>query len=129
MPGAFSMCASCQSAARAASASTSLRAGDAAPAATDIKASIDASTHFIGTPCTNARIAILSGRGEFMRYQQSWIVLWAFAGTAIAAAAPIPEVVTRNGRAALMVDGAPYLVLGAQVNNSSAWEPVLPKVW
>jgi beta-galactosidase GanA len=46
-----------------------------------------------------------------------------------AAAAPVPEVVTRDGRAALMVDGAPFLVLGAQVNNSSAWAPVLPKVW
>ena len=46
-----------------------------------------------------------------------------------AAAQPIPEVVTRDGRSALMVDGAPYLVLGAQVNNSSAWPAVLPKVW
>jgi len=45
------------------------------------------------------------------------------------AAAPMPEVVTRDGRSALMVDGAPFLVLGAQVNNSSAWPAMLPKVW
>ena len=45
------------------------------------------------------------------------------------AAQPIPEIVTRDGRSALMVDGAPYLVLGAQVNNSSAWPSMLPKVW
>jgi beta-galactosidase GanA len=45
------------------------------------------------------------------------------------AAAPIPEIVMRDGRSALMVDGAPYLVLGAQVNNSSAWPAMLPKVW
>ena len=45
------------------------------------------------------------------------------------AAQPIPEVVTRDGRSALMVDGAPFLVLGAQVNNSSAWPAMLPKVW
>src|SRR5262245_57240933 len=45
------------------------------------------------------------------------------------AAAPVPEVVTRDGRAALLVDGKPFLVLGAQVNNSSAWPAMLPKVW
>ena len=49
--------------------------------------------------------------------------------TATQAAQPIPEIVTRDGRAALMVDGAPFLVLGAQVNNSSAWPAMLPKVW
>src|SRR6187397_753974 len=49
--------------------------------------------------------------------------------TATQAAQPIPEIVTRDGRDALMVDGAPFLVLGAQVNNSSAWPAMLPKVW
>ena len=28
-----------------------------------------------------------------------------------------------------MVDGAPYLMLGAQTNNSSAWPATLPQVW
>jgi len=51
------------------------------------------------------------------------------AGSASFAASPIPTLVTRDGRSALMVDGVPYLVLGAQVNNSSAWPAVLPKVW
>ena len=37
-----------------------------------------------------------------------------------AAAAPLPKSSTRDGRCALMVDGAPFLMLGAQVNNSSA---------
>jgi beta-galactosidase GanA len=50
-------------------------------------------------------------------------------GIAERAAAQIPEVVQRNGRYALLVDGSPYLVLGAQVNNSSAWPAMLPKVW
>jgi beta-galactosidase GanA len=45
------------------------------------------------------------------------------------AAQPVPSVVTRDGRSALMVDGAPYLVLGAQVNNSSAWPDTLKDVW
>ncbi len=42
---------------------------------------------------------------------------------------PMPQVVTQNGRHALFVDGAPYLILGAQSHNSSAWPGALPKVW
>ena len=45
------------------------------------------------------------------------------------AAAPIPELVQKNGKYALMVDGAPFLVLGGQANNSSNYEAALPKVW
>src|ERR1017187_640004 len=46
-----------------------------------------------------------------------------------AGAAPMPRVVEKDGRWALMVDGAPYLMLGMQVNNSSGWAAMLPKVW
>jgi len=41
----------------------------------------------------------------------------------------LPRIVQKEGRYALLVDGAPYLILGAQVNNSSAWPAILPKVW
>ncbi len=41
----------------------------------------------------------------------------------------IPRLVHENGRYALFVDGAPYLYLGAQSHNSSAWPAMLPKVW
>src|ERR1035438_10408343 len=41
----------------------------------------------------------------------------------------LPRIVQKEGRYALLVDGAPYLILGAQVNNSSAWPAMLPKVW
>jgi len=41
----------------------------------------------------------------------------------------IPHIVQKDGRYALFVDGAPYLMLGAQVNNSSGWPAALPKVW
>ena len=43
--------------------------------------------------------------------------------------APIPSFVHRDGRHALLVDGAPFLILGAQVNNSSNYPAMLPKVW
>jgi len=41
----------------------------------------------------------------------------------------LPHIVTQNGRHALVVDGAPFLILGAQSHNSSAWPAMLPKVW
>ncbi len=41
----------------------------------------------------------------------------------------MPKLVRRNGHYALFVNGAPYLMLGAQVNNSSAWPAMLPEVW
>lgn len=42
---------------------------------------------------------------------------------------PLPRMVTRDERHALFVDDAPYLMVGAQVHNSSAWPAMLPKVW
>ena len=42
-----------------------------------------------------------------------------------AAAAPLPQVVSKNGRHALLVDGAPFLILGGQANNSSNYPAVL----
>lgn len=41
----------------------------------------------------------------------------------------MPHMVSEQGRHALMVDGKPFLVLGAQVNNSSAWPAMMGKVW
>ena len=42
---------------------------------------------------------------------------------------PLPHLVSHEGRHALIVDGEPFLILGAQCHNSSAWPAVLPKVW
>ena len=42
---------------------------------------------------------------------------------------PLPRVVKKDGRFALFVDDAPFLMLGAQTHNSSAWPATLPKVW
>jgi hypothetical protein len=46
-----------------------------------------------------------------------------------APARPLPAIVEKDGRYALMVDGEPYLMLGVQANNSSAWPDYLDKVW
>ena len=43
--------------------------------------------------------------------------------------APLPRVVESAGRHALIVGGAPFLMLGAQVNNSSNYPAMLPDVW
>ena len=49
------------------------------------------------------------------------------------AAAPdantLPHFVQKDGRHALIVDGAPFLILGGQCGNSSAWPATLPGVW
>jgi len=44
-------------------------------------------------------------------------------------ATPVPEIVSKNGRHALMVDGAPFLILGIQANNSSNYPKALKHVW
>jgi beta-galactosidase GanA len=41
----------------------------------------------------------------------------------------LPALKKEQGRATLMVDGAPYVVLGAQVDNSSGWPERLKQVW
>jgi beta-galactosidase GanA len=45
------------------------------------------------------------------------------------AAKPLPTIVEKDGRYALLVDGEPYLMLGMQANNSSAWPAYFDKVW
>ena len=56
-------------------------------------------------------------------------VMLATASCGQGAGEPIPEIVSENGRHALMVDGAPFFMLGAQVNNSSNYEAALADVW
>jgi beta-galactosidase GanA len=52
------------------------------------------------------------------------------AGTmAPAQPAPLPRIIDSGARHALLVDGAPFLILGAQTNNSSNYPAILPQVW
>jgi len=46
-----------------------------------------------------------------------------------AVAAEAPRLVSRDGRHALLVDGKPFLILGAQAHNSSNYPGALQPVW
>ena len=41
----------------------------------------------------------------------------------------LPQIVTKDGRHMFLVDDQPYLMLGAQTNNSANYPAVLPLVW
>ena len=69
-----------------------------------------------------------------MKTALRWATILAVSAAAAALCAQtrehlLPRLVHKDGRYALFVDDAPYLMLGAQVGNSSAWPGVLPKVW
>ena len=62
-----------------------------------------------------------------------WAAACVVAALAVAspaiAQAPIPALVRDGDRHALMVDGAPFTILGAQVNNSSNYPAPLAQAW
>ncbi len=63
----------------------------------------------------------------FKRWLQYCFVLAGLVSVSVYA--EIPHLVTQNGRHALMVDGEPFLILGAQANNSSNYPASLDEVW
>lgn len=42
---------------------------------------------------------------------------------------PIPRIESRSGNHAMIVDGKPFLMLGAQVNNAANYPDMLPEIW
>lgn len=48
---------------------------------------------------------------------------------ATAWATELPRLRSENGRHSLIVDGKPFLMLGAQIHNSSNYPSVLPQIW
>jgi hypothetical protein len=44
-------------------------------------------------------------------------------------APPIPQLVSENGKHTFMVDGQPFIILGAQMWNSSGWPVIMDKTW
>jgi beta-galactosidase GanA len=57
------------------------------------------------------------------------VAMGAVAGAMSARAQDLPKIVEQDGRAALMVDGSPFFLLGAQVDNSSGWVDRLNADW
>jgi hypothetical protein len=63
------------------------------------------------------------------RIRRATLLLFIAVACVVSKAADAPKLVAKDGRWALLVDGRPYLVLGGQVHNSSAWPSELPRVW
>ncbi len=63
-----------------------------------------------------------------LSYVLRFVLALALASSAVFAQ-DAPHIAKKDGRFALIVDGKPYLMLGAQINNSSAWASSLPQVW
>ena len=55
--------------------------------------------------------------------------LFSFALSLLLSPVEAPRIEKKDGRYALMVEGRPYLILGGQIHNSSAWPSELPQVW
>ena len=63
-------------------------------------------------------------------YAASFALALSFCLHAVAAgAAEPPQIVQKDGRYALLVEGKPFLMLGGQIHNSSSWPGELPQVW
>jgi len=62
-------------------------------------------------------------------YIHSFLLALLILATYQVQAAEAPRLVQKDGRWALLVDGHPYLILGGQIHNSSAWPAELPQVW
>jgi hypothetical protein len=56
-------------------------------------------------------------------------ILIAFTALPLALAVEAPRLVKKDGRYTLLVEGRPFLILGGQIHNSSAWPSELPQVW
>ena len=62
-------------------------------------------------------------------YRLLVLTLFGFLAPALALPADAPKLVEKDGHWALFVDGSPFLILGGQIHNSSAWPSELPQVW
>ena len=73
-----------------------------------------------------------SSQGRKTQWPRSvvgWVAALLLASLTAASAAQAPRFVQKDDRHALLVDGKPFLMLGGQIHNSSAWPSELPQVW
>ena len=57
------------------------------------------------------------------------MALWLVGAGCQAGGGTMPQIVEKNGRHALLVDGQPFFMLGGQAHNSSGWPGMMPQVW
>lgn len=74
------------------------------------------------------RIVRISGNAQPKCFNALLLCFALLAGPLCAQQA-MPRIDHQSGRYALMVDGKPFLILGAQVNNSSGWPARLEEIW
>jgi len=92
-------------------------------------ATLDVSVYITAGVENMRRIAFRSPNGLL-----AFSVLLSFLVTSLAIcvsarATEAPRLEQRDGRYTLLVDGRPFLILGGQIHNSSAWPGELPQVW
>ena len=56
-------------------------------------------------------------------------IIFLLSTSIVARAVEAPRIEHKDGRYTLLVDGHPFLILGGQIHNSSAWPSELPQVW
>ena len=75
-------------------------------------------------------MTICLGSHRFRGLLSFWISFLAVIAVGLPVqAAEAPRLEQKDGRYTLLVDGHPFLILGGQIHNSSAWPSELPQVW
>ncbi|TSD67746.1 hypothetical protein FFF34_010260 [Inquilinus sp. KBS0705] len=64
-----------------------------------------------------------------MKKVLSTLLLFAGAVSFAQTSTQLPQLIQKDGRHALLVDGKPYFILGGQAHNSSGWPALMPGVW
>src|SRR6202789_4306531 len=70
-----------------------------------------------------------SYRGIFMKIRASITAVFLCCLFVPAWSVEAPRLAENDGRQTLLVEGHPFLILGGQIHNSSAWPSELPQVW